>query len=201
MRTLLVLSSLLFSVLSLANEATTSGSYTVQVNSYLSEKDATQHVERLKRHHKDVFYISNVSRGQVWYKVCVGRFPSPEKADVFRKDFVRKAQEAFAIVISLDGSNVFRQAASVPKAKKTSPDDYLYTLQVASYPKRQDAEARVKTLDASKNPRIEEFNKDGKAWFRVFLGLWETKAEAEVHRAEHLSANPSSQAFVKRLEK
>jgi septal ring-binding cell division protein DamX len=201
MRTLLVLTGLLFSIVTLANEPTSGNTYTVQVNSYLSEKDAAQHVERLKSHHKDVFYISNVSRGQVWYKVCVGRFPSPEKADAFRKDFVRKAQEAFAIVISLEGGTVFRQAASVPKAKKSSPGDYLYTLQVASYPKRQDAEERLKTLEASDNPRVEEFNKDGKAWFRVFLGTWETKAEAETYRSKYLEANPSSQAFVKRLEK
>jgi septal ring-binding cell division protein DamX len=75
--------------------------FTIQVASYINEKDAVSHVEELKLQEKDAMYFPAFVRGQVWFKVCVGRFDKKEDAESYRRQFTKRMDEPFAIVISL----------------------------------------------------------------------------------------------------
>jgi septal ring-binding cell division protein DamX len=77
--------------------------YTVQVASYINEKDAVSHLEELKAQVKDqkLRYFPIFVHGQVWYKVCVGEFVTAEDAEGYKKAFVKHTDEPFAVVISL----------------------------------------------------------------------------------------------------
>ncbi len=74
--------------------------YTIQVASYINEKDAASHVEELKGQEKEAKYYPMFVRGQVWFKVCVGRFTTKEEAETYKKGFVKRTDEPFAVVIS-----------------------------------------------------------------------------------------------------
>jgi len=89
--------------------------YTVQVASYINEKDAVSHLEELKPQVKGqkLRYFPTFVHGQVWYKVCVGEFVTKEEAETYKKDFVKKTDEPFAVVISL---------LDRPKSDKDAPD-------------------------------------------------------------------------------
>jgi septal ring-binding cell division protein DamX len=76
--------------------------HTIQIAAYLNEKDAIEHVEELRRTEKDAFYYPTKVRGQLWYKVCVGRFEKTEDAVKRQQAIIKKFDEPFAIVISLD---------------------------------------------------------------------------------------------------
>jgi septal ring-binding cell division protein DamX len=75
--------------------------YTVQVASHINEKEAIEHVEQLRTQEETVFYYPNFVKSQVFFKVCVGRFDTQEAAETFRKDFVRRMDEPFAVTISM----------------------------------------------------------------------------------------------------
>ena len=87
--------------------------YTIQVASYVNEKDAVSHVEELKVQEKDVFYYPAFVRGTVWYKVCVGKFSERANAEEYRKKFVKRMDEPFSVVISLLDRPSQRQVASI----------------------------------------------------------------------------------------
>jgi septal ring-binding cell division protein DamX len=98
--------------------------YTIQVASYINEKDAASHVEELKLQEKDVMYFPAFVRGQVWFKVSVGKFESKQVADEYRKKFVKRMDEPFAVVISMlerpKATDDKRMPASVA-VKETTP--------------------------------------------------------------------------------
>lgn len=98
--------------------------YTIQVASYINEKDAVSHVEELKQKEKDkdVQYFPSFVRGQVWFKVCVGKFESKEKAEEFRKSFIKKHDEPFAVVVSrLDRPDSKKRIPASVAQRESSP--------------------------------------------------------------------------------
>ena len=76
--------------------------YTVQVASYLNEGDAVSHVNELRSEKlKDVRYFPTFVRGEVWYKVAVGKFTRRSDANMLKNQLSGKYNEPFAVVISL----------------------------------------------------------------------------------------------------
>jgi DedD protein len=94
--------------------------FTIQVASYVNEKDAVSHLEELKVQEKEVFYYPAFVRGTVWYKVCVGKFAERSNAEEYRKKFVKRMDEPFSVVISLLDRPSQRQVASIAQ-KETAP--------------------------------------------------------------------------------
>ena len=219
--------------------------YTVQVAAYLSEQDAVQHVKELKKSKelakKEVFYFTNFARGQIWYKVSVGRFADMVKAERFRKNFVKKMEEPFAVVIDLKGKtpdrktaslesmNIKKEKTTVPQAKakgvtgkgmkvamvkkdqakntqavKTTPakvTDYLYSLQIGAFSTEKEAQEKAKALATTETAYVTSAVVKGKTWYRVLVGKFETKREAEVFRASYKQQTQDTAAFVKRMAK
>ena len=212
--------------------------YTVQVAAYLSEQDAVRHVKELKKSQKEVFYFTNFARGQVWYKVCVGRFVDIKKAESFRKNFVKKMEEPFAVVIALKGKVADRQTASVEsmdvkkentqvpvagtqtksnmkvamlkkdQAKNSDTTvmtatvtDYLYSLQVGAFGTEKEAMEKAEKLNTGEKAYVTSAVVNGKTWYRVLVGKFETKREAEVFKASYKQQTQDSAAFVKRFSK
>lgn len=233
--------------------------FTVQVSSYISEQDAIDHVAKLKKVEKNSFYFPTFTRGQVWFKVCSGRFANQDIAEGHRKALVKKSDEPFAVVISLQASAVVRGTASTPTIEKkkmvkldlkkesmevpvqstpTATDmkvqlikadvaaketeavvapnvqtattqkmgptasewDYLYTLQIASYPTEKDAQTKSVSLKDETNVQVKESLVNGKKWYRVYIGQFDTKREAEAYRAVFAEKTGQSSSFVKRLD-
>jgi septal ring-binding cell division protein DamX len=209
--------------------------YTVQVASYLSESDAAKHVEQLKKHDRTAFYFPTFTRGQVWFKVCSGRYATQDLAEKHRRTLVDKHEEAFAVVISLQNSNLDRKTASdmtvttikketapvvanvtatvastntVPTTEsvettvpKVATEDYQYTVQIASFTKKSEADQRSASLSGEGDVEIKESLINGQVWYRVYLGKFETKREADAFRAVYAEKTGDTQSFVKRLEK
>jgi len=251
--------------------------YTVQVASYVSEQDAIQHVSQLRKFDKTSFYFPTFTRGQVWYKVCAGRFMTMETAENHRKSLVKKFETAFAVVISLQNSNLEtktaqkpivqkRTVASEPKPvhkeehaaaikpitkpetkltheehpeehtqeavvvkpevkmikkmalatnhtetqvndskpvtqSKMTTEDFQYTIQVASYTDKKDADTKGQALAGEGGAQVRESQVNGKTWYRVYLGTFETKREAEAFRAVYAEKTGDANSFVKRMDK
>lgn len=230
--------------------------YTVQVASYVSEQDALKHVDQLKKFDKKAFYFPTFTRGQVWFKVCSGRFAKVEEAENFRKNLVKKTDEPFAIVITLQSTTPNRKTASestinlakettqlpiqkksdnslkdlevklvkksdLPNLAKVDKDTAkemvkaqvvdepvskkaaksLYTLQIASFNKQTEAEAKAKASGTDEVARVQASDVNGKTWYRVYLGEFTSKNEAEAFRAVFLEKNEGSGAFIKKLDK
>jgi len=199
--------------------------YTVQVASYVAEQDALHHVGQLRKFEKQSFYYPTFTRGQVWFKVCAGRFATATEAEGFRKTLVKKTDEPFAVVISLQVAPVERKTASQEPMKEVAPlkvemikkekipasetgdkevnaeGDYLYTLQIGSFPTRGEAETKGEKLKSEGSVNVVESQVQGKIWYRVFLGSFETKKEAEAFLAQYSDRTSDKAAFVKRLTK
>lgn len=206
--------------------------YTVQVAAYLSEQDAIGHVKDLKKSQSDVYYFTSFARGQVWYKVCVGRFEDIKKAERFRKSFVKKMEEPFAVVIALKGNSTERKTASVekdstplpiekPKTAKADMNvamlnktdatekemvigtvkDFLYAIQVGSFPSKTEAQKKADSLKTVEKAYVKSAMVNGKTWYRVLVGNFETKSEADSYKASYKEQTKDSGAFVKRLSK
>ena len=98
--------------------------HTIQVAAYLSEDDAVEHVKELRGTEKNAFYYSTYVRGQVWYKVCVGRYKTAKAAASYQREFIKKHDEPFSVVISLNkgittGSEKKMRVASTKKLAPT----------------------------------------------------------------------------------
>lgn len=97
--------------------------YTIQVASHINEKEAIEHVEQLRVQEETVFYYPNFVKSQVFFKVCVGRFETKEAAEAYRKDFVRRMDEPFAVSISMfdcPGEDKKATTAQMASAKKST---------------------------------------------------------------------------------
>lgn len=97
--------------------------YTIQVASYVNEKDAASHIEELKLQEKEAYYFPAFARGQTWFKVCVGKFTDKEAADAYRRTFVQRMDEPLAVVISLLDSTKpeLLKAETLKKELKADP--------------------------------------------------------------------------------
>jgi cell division protein FtsN len=224
----------------LTDEEIKKAPYTIQVASYINEKDAVSHVDELKGKDKDfeVQYFPSFVRGQVWFKVCVGKFESKEKAEEYRKKFIKKHDEPFAVVVSrLDRpdskkrvpANVAQRESSpvpvnsqvssnedkknlpqiklIPKAVK--PDiksentmavkhDDFYSIQIGAYPTEELAKenlSSMKSKGADLYYKIAYVN--GKKWYRLFMGKFKSKKDAEAYHKE--LTREKADSFIRRV--
>jgi hypothetical protein len=241
--------------------------YTIQVAAYLSEKDAARHVQELKLQEDNAFYFPAFAKGQVWFKVCVGRFESVGRAEGYRKEFVKRMEEPFAAVIALGDTNrkpatadvalnLSKEASTIPvqgsssskagasklqvqliskssvKAKVASTETAVsadepsteavtvkpaakktvgkvvtaakgdhYTVQVASYPTKPEAEAKMAALSSysSQGVAMQAAEVKGKIWYRVYVGLFTKKSDADAFRAVYAEETRDTGAFIKKL--
>lgn len=74
------------------------GKYTVQVGSYLDEKEAKSRSAELKGKGWNAFYLPATVKGKTWYRVLVGLFNNQESAKQFRAQFMKEANTQAAIV-------------------------------------------------------------------------------------------------------
>jgi cell division protein FtsN len=74
------------------------GKYTVQVGSYLDEKEAKTRSAELKGKGWNAFYLPATVKGKTWYRVLVGLFNNQESAKQFRAQFMKEANTQAAIV-------------------------------------------------------------------------------------------------------
>lgn len=206
--------------------------YTIQVASYINEKDAVSHVEELKLQEKDVLYFPAFVRGQVWFKVCVGKFSKKDKAEEYRKTFVKRMDEPFAVVISLldrpksetsSGSTTTklevktekvkiakqeeRKLASVEPKAQALPAPTLvvatsgvYSLQIGAF----DSEEIVKQKSTAAHLKDQEvYYKsalvNGKQWYRLFVGKFVSKKEAEDFQKLFKTKSGGTESFIRRV--
>ena len=74
------------------------GKYTVQVGSYLEEKEAKNRAAELKGKGWNSFYLPATVKGKTWYRVLVGLFNNQDSAKQFRAQFMKEANTQSAIV-------------------------------------------------------------------------------------------------------
>lgn len=222
--------------------------FSIQVASYINEKDAVSHVNELKAKKELVKYYPTFVRGQVWFKVYVGEFDSKEKAESFRKEFVKRVDEPFSVVVSLldnkdkdrtpasvevkpepaiaekesapvaehldsgnpsphdpmpdvklmpkshikEGAKVAKanpKPAKVPhaenKEKTSEASKHFYTVQIGAYPTEKDVKEFI-SRNTSSNVSFHYRSAvvDGKTWYRLFMGRFGSKKEAENFKNE-----------------
>ena len=240
--------------------------YTIQVASYINEKDAVSHVDELKLQEKNVIYFPSFVRGQVWFKVCVGKFSKKEKAEEYRRAFIKRMDEPFAVVISLldrpkskeasttasvkapaakivaateshmktkstadkrkPASVAKKESAKLPLAgshaakSHTMPEVKLipksevaesksvvtrsaahkYSLQIGAYDKEELVKEKMREL-ALKHHEVyyKSARVNGKQWYRLFVGKFETKAAAENFKKEYSKATEGAESFIRRV--
>ena len=221
--------------------------YTIQVASYINEKDAVSHVEELKVQEKDVQYFPVFIRGQVWFKVCVGKFDTKEKAEQYKKDFVKRMEEPFATVISLldrptnikepvnkkeqisekkssertpssvatkdkvvvptNSESSAGVSAPVPevkliaKSKMNSVDakSHIYSLQIGAYPSEEVAKERMSVLPVKdQSVYYEAAQVKGQKWFRLFVGKFESKRDAEEYQKKFHEMVKNAESLIRR---
>lgn len=74
------------------------GKYTVQVGSYLDEKEAKTRSADLKAKGWQSFYLAANVKGKTYYRVLVGLFSNHDSAKEFREKFMKEAGTQSAIV-------------------------------------------------------------------------------------------------------
>jgi cell division protein FtsN len=72
--------------------------YTVQVASYPSQEEATNHANELVKKGFSAFHVPAEVKGKTWYRVSVGSFKTSAEATSFKEDFLRRSGEKTAIV-------------------------------------------------------------------------------------------------------
>lgn len=171
----------------LSDEEVKATPYTIQVASYINEKDAASYVEELKVQEKEVYYFPAFVRGQVWFKVCVGKFTSKNAAEEYKRAFVKRMDEPFATVISLldrptskDEKQPARATASVePKAEERS---------AMPVPELPAVEAPVAQAPAAPAPAPAQEQVDAPETYSLQVGAFPTEDLAK----EHLKKLPAS---------
>jgi cell division septation protein DedD len=78
--------------------SSTIGKFTVQVASYATEKEATNHATKLKDKGFNAFFIPATVNGKTWYRVSVGRFEDQKTATAYRKELLDAQATTSAIV-------------------------------------------------------------------------------------------------------
>ncbi len=78
--------------------ASSLGKFTVQIASYTDKKEANDHALKLKAKGYSAFFVPALIRGKEWYRVSVGLFDNSNKANSFRKTFIKRTQLESAIV-------------------------------------------------------------------------------------------------------
>lgn len=77
---------------------TANGKFTVQVASYSDEAEAQKFAGELKNKGYSAFYIPAKVRGQNWYRVNVGMFPTQDEAQQYRAKLMTEAKVSAAII-------------------------------------------------------------------------------------------------------
>jgi cell division protein FtsN len=203
--------------------------YTIQVASYINEKDAASHVEELKIQERVVRYIPAFIRGQVWYKVCVGQFETQEAAEAYRRSFIERVDEPYATVISI----LDRPSSATTKvvAKKTvidavknpmtvtnskganeAEDTYgtrepasvgmHYSLQIGAFESEKIAYEHLVALPIrNQYTSIKPAQVKGKTWYRVLVGQFKNRSSAEAFQKELSEKSQGLESFVRKVSK
>jgi septal ring-binding cell division protein DamX len=100
---------------------TTIGKYTVQVSSYSTEKEATDHAEELKGKGLSAFFVKAFVGGKTWYRVCLGKFDNRKAALEYRTKVMHEAELKSAIVQKIMPET--KPAINTDSRKTASDDD------------------------------------------------------------------------------
>lgn len=74
------------------------GKFTVQIASFKSEDDARKRAEDLKSRGYGAFYFPANVKGETWYRVGVGLFPTEDDAKNYRREFSAKNNITDAVI-------------------------------------------------------------------------------------------------------
>lgn len=74
------------------------GKFTVQIASFKSEDDARKKAEDLKSRGYGAFYFPANVKGETWYRVGVGLFPTEDDAKNYRREFSTKNNITDAVI-------------------------------------------------------------------------------------------------------
>ncbi len=78
--------------------STTSGKYTIQIASYAKEDEANKHSADLNSKGFSAFVVPAQIKGQTWYRVSVGQFPTQSEAAGYKEEFVKKSNISKVII-------------------------------------------------------------------------------------------------------
>ncbi|OFZ17716.1 MAG: hypothetical protein A2Z20_00355 [Bdellovibrionales bacterium RBG_16_40_8] len=167
--------------------------YTIQVDSFVNEKDAVNLVEELRLQEKEVFYFPAFSRGQIWFKVCVGKFVAKSKAEEYRGSFIKRMDADYSVVISL------LDRPSAETRKLASAPAYYYSLQVGAYPTESLVKDNLKTFQSQKDAHYKSALIGGKQMYRIYIGKFSTKKEARSFQKSYSAQNKDVQTFIRHV--
>ena len=113
-----------------------------------------------------------------------------------------QANEKDVKEISLAESETARDVASIPAKSQTltTTPPTQYTVQVGAYPTADDADKMTTSLKArgyKANTTVGKTN--GKMWFKVQVGLFDSLTEAQTYKKELVDKNRLSSAFVQKV--
>lgn len=78
--------------------STTTGKYTIQIASYAKEDEANKHSSDLNAKGFSSFVVPAQIKGQTWYRVSVGQFPTQAEAVGYKEEFVKKSNISKVII-------------------------------------------------------------------------------------------------------
>ncbi len=153
--------------------------YSICFGSYKNKNYAAEAVSRLKEKDYDAFFEYEEVQGKgKYYRAYVGKFNSVAEAK-------RKADQLITLEIIPDYfiNTLFDEdQAELPDIDH---DTESYSLHVSSFKKKSLAEKEVRRFSKpGHRAEISEEMVNGEIWFRVYLGPFRNKAEAQAAAAE-----------------
>jgi len=148
--------------------------YSIRFGSYKNIKYATEAISRLKKQDYNAFYRYDEVQGkEKYYRVYVGKFNSKKEAKI-------KADQLINLgIISDYFINVLFDTDQIDLSD-SEYDTKRYYLHASSFKKKRLAEKEVQRISKHGHRGIiSEENIEGEAWFRVYLGPFQNKTEAQ----------------------
>lgn len=78
--------------------STTASKYTIQIASYAKEDEANKHSADLNSKGFSAFVVPAQIKGQTWFRVSVGQFPTQAEAAGYKEEFMKKSNISKVII-------------------------------------------------------------------------------------------------------
>ncbi len=78
--------------------STTASKYTIQIASYAKEDEANKHSADLNSKGFSSFVVPAQIKGQTWFRVSVGQFPTQSEAAGYKEEFMKKSNISKVII-------------------------------------------------------------------------------------------------------
>ena len=171
----------------IAQKVVQEGGYSIQVGSHQNKEYAESDSERLKQMEFPSYVQTVLLNGETWYRVKVGDFSSRVEAETKQSELREKAPEFDSYLM---------QEESKPIAQKDAQES-VYSIQVGSHQNREYADSESNRLkEMGLSSYVQTVILKGETWYRVKVGDFSSRGEAETIQTELRETAPELNAYL-----